>query len=187
MLRVFLEKLQQFQKKISVHCGRYPFLKGKSYFEMQSLSPILNLGILYSRSCLLLQMCKKLEFPMFFDIKSIEQLFWKLELWRTEIIVPITFHVTLNYSFQGTYCAFSKCSLSLTPCSVSLYSHGFAQFFKPFCKFRSVVDPKFFCFVFSLIMVKNAWTVSLKSFAFVLFASTVLWNRSWQSNISHRS
>ena len=49
------------------------FAKGRSYFEMPTLSPILNFGFQSSRSGLLYRMDKKSEILTFFGIKSIDQ------------------------------------------------------------------------------------------------------------------
>ena len=69
-----MEETATISKTSFVNCGLYPFLKGKSYFEMRTLSPTLNLGFLNSRSGLLYRMDKKSDFFTFFGIKSIEQL-----------------------------------------------------------------------------------------------------------------
>ena len=54
------------------HCGLQPFLKGKSYLEMRTLSPFLNWGFLTYRSGLLYRMDEKSEFFTLLGIKSIE-------------------------------------------------------------------------------------------------------------------
>ena len=70
----FLEEIATISKTSCVNCGLKRFLKDKSYFEMQTLSQILNWGFPNPRSSLLYRMDKKSEFFTFFGIKSIEQL-----------------------------------------------------------------------------------------------------------------
>ena len=69
----FQEEIASISKTSCVNCGLEPFLKGKSYFEMRTLSPILNLRVLNSHSSLLYRMDKKSEFFTFFGVKSIGQ------------------------------------------------------------------------------------------------------------------
>ena len=57
-----------FSKPSCIDCGFWAFMKGLSYFEMQTLSPILNLGSLIYRSGLQYRMDKKSEFFTFFGI-----------------------------------------------------------------------------------------------------------------------
>ena len=63
-----------------VNCGLESFLKGQSYLEMRTLSPILILGFLKTRTGLLYRMDKKSDFFTFFGIKSIEQILLELVL-----------------------------------------------------------------------------------------------------------
>ena len=134
--------------KLHVNCDLQPFLKSNSYFEMWTLPPILNLGFPCSQSGLRYRTDKKSEFLTFLVIKSMELYFWTLGLWRTQTLYECTpFHnLPLNgnvYFFPGSWCTFSKCSLSLTHFRVELYSFSFSKFCRISSKFCSVVGPNF--------------------------------------------
>ena len=47
---------------------------------------------------------------------------WKEFSQFVNVLVSNFFHVTAKWIFQGPYCTFTKCSLSLTRCKVKLYS-----------------------------------------------------------------
>ena len=114
---------------------------------------------------------------------SLSTLFSEIRSWDelgqfVNVLVSIIFHVTVKYTFQWLFCTFSKCSHALTQCSVILHSFGFAKFQELSSTFCSLADSVFF--VGGLVLVnidKNAPTVSLESFSFILFASTVLSNK----------
>ena len=95
-----------------------------------------------------------------------------------KVPLSIIFHVTVKYFFQGSFCAFSNCNLSLTHRKVNSYSIRYAKIFKLSSKNCSLVDPHFLGRLFFVIIVRNAETVSFKSFVFILLASMVLSNRS---------
>ena len=63
-----------------VNCGLKQFVKGKSYFEMRSLSPILDLGFLNCRNGWLLRMDKMSDFLTFFGMESVEQFLLELRV-----------------------------------------------------------------------------------------------------------
>ena len=50
----FPEEIATNSKTSCVNCGLLHFLKGMLYFDMRNLTPVLNLGFLYSFSGLLL-------------------------------------------------------------------------------------------------------------------------------------
>ena len=56
-----MEEIATISKASLVNCGLQTFLKGKSYFEMRTLSPISNPGFLNSRTGLLYRMDRKSE------------------------------------------------------------------------------------------------------------------------------
>ena len=73
---------------------------------MRTVSPILNLGFLYSRRGLLYRMDKKSDFLIFFGIKPIEQFFSRLHGFDevtqfVNVLVSIIYHVTVKYLFSG--------------------------------------------------------------------------------------
>ena len=128
---------------------------------------------------------KKSEFLILFGVKSIEQIFLDekvLTKWDifVNVLVSIIFHVTVKYTFQGSYRAFSNCSLTLTHFWVDLFSFGFAEFFKPSSTFYSLVNPNILVQFFSVNIVKNARIVSMESSVFIPVASTVQSNRFWR-------
>ena len=95
------------------------------------------------------------------------------------VLVSIVFYVTLRYIFQGSYCTFSKCRLSVIHCRGKLNSSWFAYVFKLSSNFSSLVYPILFGSLLFCNQSQNSeWTVSLQSFVFILFVSTVLSNRS---------
>ena len=127
----FLEETATIPQISCVNCGLYCFLKGKSYFEMPTPSPFLNLGFPSFRSGLLYRKDKKAEFFTFFVIKSTEQFLQEFLCCNkfsqfVKVLVSIVFHVTVKYNFQGSYCTFSKCSIGLTRCRVNLYCFSFS-------------------------------------------------------------
>ena len=127
----FLEEIATILKTSRVNCGSQPFPKGMSNFEMRTLSPILNLGFLNSRSGLLYRVYKKSDFFTFFGIESIEHFLSQFSSAKklsqfVNVLISIVFHVMVKYIFQGSYCTFNKCSLGLTYCRVNLYSFSFA-------------------------------------------------------------
>ena len=87
----------------------------------------------------------------------------------------------VKYIFQGSYCTFSKCSLSLTHCRVNFYSFSFPKFSKTSSKFYSFVDPQFLSRFFFAIIV-NKCTSRFLAIFFILFASTVLSDKSGRTN-----
>ena len=100
-----------------------------------------------------------------------------------KVLVSINFHVTVRYNFQGPYLTFTNCSLNLNHCKVNLYSfialHSFPNPLASFVHLSTQIFLSQFVFV---IIVENARTVSFESFVFILFASTVLSNRSWRTS-----
>ena len=97
------------------------------------------------------------------------------------VLLSIVFHVTVKFIFRRSYCKFSRCSRGLTHHGLNLYSFSFAYFIKLSNKICSFVNPIFLGRFFFVIKDKNARTVSLESFVFIPFASTVLSNRSWRT------
>ena len=149
---------------------------------MRNLRPVLNLEFRYSRSGLRYRMDKKSEFLAFFDIKSIEQFFSEFrgcdELRQfVNLLVSINFRVAVMYEFHGSYCTFSKCSVSLNHCTVNLYSFSFAKIFYTLQQILFLCRPKYYSAIHCLIIIKNALTYSVESLVFIPFASTVLSNR----------
>ena len=114
--------------------------------EIRSLSPILNLGFLYCRSGSLYRRDRKSELLTFL-VSRLLSFFWiqGCDEWRqfVNVHVSIIFQVTVKYLFRWSYCTFSKCSLSVTHCSVNLCFFSSAEFFKLSSKFCSFVDPLF--------------------------------------------
>ena len=43
----FFVDIAEMSKILSVNCGLYPFRNGKSFFEILTLSAILNFGLIY--------------------------------------------------------------------------------------------------------------------------------------------
>ena len=86
------------------------------------------------------------------------------------LLVPIISHVKVQNFFQGLFCGRSDCSLSLTHCSVNLFSFSSAKFPKLSTEFCSLVEPIFLGQLFFVIIVENARTVFLESFVFIRFA-----------------
>ena len=70
------------------------------------------------------------------------------------VFVSIIFHVTEKNFFQGSFCTFSKCNLSLTRCRATLYSFSFAKFFNLSSIFRSLVNSFFRDRFFFVIMLE---------------------------------
>ena len=64
----FLEEIAFFSKTSWKNWDLQPFLKVKSYLEMRTLYPILNLSFWYSCSGLLYRMDRLSEFLKFFAI-----------------------------------------------------------------------------------------------------------------------
>ena len=154
---------------------------------MRFLSPISNSGFLISPSGLLYRMDKKAEFLIFFGIKPIEQFFSGIqgcnELRRfLNVPVSLSFHITLKYVFHGSYCTFSKCSLSLTQCRINVFSFRFLHSFLNSPANSVPLSTQIFRghFLF-VIMVKIARTVTPESFVFIPFASTVPSSRLWRT------
>ena len=75
------------------------------------------------------------------------------------VLETMIFHITVRLNFQGSYCTFCKCSLSLTYCRVNLHSLNFAYFFKFSNNFRSVAITNILGQFFFVTIVKNALTV----------------------------
>ena len=90
---------------------------------MQTLSQILTLGFLNSRSGFLCRLDKKSQFFTSFGIKLIELFFSRIQgcnyLYHfVNVLVYLSFHVTVKCIFRRSFCTFSKHSLSLTICTV---------------------------------------------------------------------
>ena len=91
-----------------------------------------------------------------------------------DVLASIVFHETVKNTFQGSYCTFRKCSLSLSHCKANIYSFSFAQLLKLFSKFCALVKPKFRWSTFCKHSQKGS--NSFIFFVFIRFASTVLPN-----------
>ena len=125
-----------------VKCALYLFWKGRSYFKMRNLSPVLSLGFLYSTSGLLYRMDKKSEILTFIGITSVEQFFLESGIATTwdncECVCIHNLMVTVKYILQGAFCTFSKCCL---------YSHSLQsilveiQFCKVFYTIHEILFP----------------------------------------------
>ena len=92
------------------------------------------------------------------------------------VLVSIFFHLAVQLIPRGPYCTFSNCSLSLTPCKLV-----FLQLCKVFQTLQQFVFPcrtKFSWGRFFFASLEKIRTVSLESFVFIPFASTVLSNTS---------
>ena len=70
------------------------------------------------------------------------------------VLVLIVLYVTIGNIFHGSNCTFSKGSLSLFHCRVTLYSSNFAKIFEPFSSFSSLFDPIFRVEIFLLSYLK---------------------------------
>ena len=96
------------------------------------------------------------------------------------VLVSTIFHIRVKYTFQVSYCTFSKCNLGLAHCGLKLYFLGNSKFFKNSPAKSIPLSTQIFLerFVF-VFMVENAFTVSLESFFFIPSASIVLSSKSW--------
>ena len=92
--------------------------------------------------------------------------------------LPIIFHVTVKCYFQGSYCTFSKCSLSLTQCTLNRYSFNISKISNSPAIYVPLSTQNLFSRLFFVIILKNARIVSLEYFNDNTFASMVLSNRS---------
>ena len=97
------------------------------------------------------------------------------------VLASIIFHVTVKLIFQGSFVTISKWSLSLIPCGVTLYSFSFAMVFKTLQQLSFPAQPKI-PWMDSFCNHSQKWPLSLESFVFNLFPSTVLSNRSWRTS-----
>ena len=102
-----------------------------AYMEMRNFFQTQPWNFSFSRSGLLYRMNSKSKILTIFGIKSTEQIFSGIQCCDelrlfVNVLVSIIFHVTVKYVFQGSYCTFSKCSLSLTNSRVKRYSFSFA-------------------------------------------------------------
>ena len=128
-------------------------MKGESYFEMRTLSPFLNVGFLYSRSGLPYRTDKFSKILVFFGTNSIEHFFSGIRCCDdlrhfVKQLVSKIFHVTIQNIRLALFCAFTKCSVIVTQCSVSFYSFSLEKFFKSSSNICSPVDPSFFGSIF---------------------------------------
>ena len=97
----FLDGNATFSKSSSVNCSLYHFLKDKPYLEIQTLSPIHNLGFLYSCRGLLYRTDRKSEFLTFFWYQHFQALFSEYqgceELRKfVNVLVSMIFHITVK-------------------------------------------------------------------------------------------
>ena len=99
-MAVCWKQLKQLQ---SLLCQLLPFLKGKSYFEMQTLSPTLKLGSLLSRCGLLWKTDKHWEFSFHNNLwyQVYRATLSKVQDYRlSQIIIrlaSIVFHLTVKF------------------------------------------------------------------------------------------
>ena len=112
----FLEDIVTISKTSCLNCGLWRFLECKSFFEIRSLFPILNWVFRYYCNGLLYKKESKSDILTFFGFKSMEHFcifFGNSEIWLfAEVFGSKVFNVTVEYTFQESYCTFSKCSFS---------------------------------------------------------------------------
>ena len=147
---------------------------------MRTLSSILNLGFLISRTGLLYRLDKNRNsrtsllsslLHNFSEVQSCDELRQLVKL-----LVSMIVRVIIKNLFQRSCCTISKCSLSLTHFRVMFYH--FCAALNSAAVFVPLSTQIFLGRFFFVIMFSNARTVSLQTFVFIRFSTTVLSKQS---------
>ena len=99
-----------------------------------------------------------------------------------KIRLPIIFHEAIQNVFEWAYCTFRKCCFRLTHCRVKFYSFSAAKLLEFSSKFCPLIYPNFLWSILFGKHFRKNFDCFLRVFVFILFASTVLSNKSWRTS-----